>query len=136
MPESIVDFSDGKAKAAVLNRLRGLSGKHRVEVTKYRPRRSDRQNRYYWPCFVSPFGEYMRDQGEHVTDLECHEILKSMFLRKTVTNWQTGEAFDYTQSTTDLNTSDFNAYLDACAEWLASTFGIVIPEPSEYHETE
>jgi hypothetical protein len=134
--ESIVDFDDGRAKAAMLNQIRGLRGKHRVEITKHRPRRSDRQNRYYWPCFVSPFGQYMREQGEHVTDLQCHEILKNMFLRETATNWQTGDAFDFTRSTADLNTHDFNAYLDACAAWLSETLGIIVPEPSDYHETE
>ena len=136
MAESIIDFDDGRAKADLLNRLRGLRGKHRVEIVKYRRRRSDRQNRYYWPCFVAPFGHFMREQGENLTDLQCHEILKRMFLRKTAVNWQTGDAFDFTQSTADLNTHDFNQYLDACAVWLADSLGIIVPDPADYHETE
>lgn len=137
MPETIVNMSDAKMKSRVLNRMRLLRGKYRIEVTKYRPRRSDRQNRYYWPCFVAPFAEFLRDQGEHVTDEEAHEILKHKFLRKTTIAPTTGEELEYVRpTTTTLTTSEFNEYLDRCAHWLADMFGIEIPDSTDYHERE
>lgn len=134
MPEQIIDMNDAVRRTQLLNVLGSLRGPWRVDWRKYRPRRSDRQNAYYWPCFVQQLGAYLRDQGEHYTDHQVHEILKHRFLRKS--GEVNGENVEYTQSTADLNTVEFNAYLDACAAWLADFFGIIVPEPSEYREAE
>lgn len=133
MPELIIDMDDAVRRTQILNTLRALRGPWRLVWKRYRPRRSDRQNRYYWPCFVQPFAQYLRDQGEHLTELEAHEMLKHKFLRRSVE--ANGEHMEYTPSTTELDTGEFNAYLDACAAWLADFFGIVVPEPNEYRET-
>lgn len=134
MPEAIIDMSNARESSQFLNGLRRLRGKHRFEFVRYRPRRSDRQNKYYWPCFVVPFADFLRDQGEQVTDLQAHELLKHKFLRQTVVDKRTGEAMDYTRSTTELDTAEFNRFLDDCAAWLADMFGIIVPEPDAYRE--
>ena len=134
MAERIIDMSDAVARSKFLNDLRQLGGRYRFEITRYRPRRTDRQNRYYWPCFVHSFGQYLRDQGEHYTDNEAHEMLKHRFLRQS--KEVNGEHLEYTRSSAELNTSEFNAYLDACAAWLSTFFNIVVPDPNEYRERE
>ena len=137
MAERVVDMSIPKDAAAFINALRKLRGRYRFDIRKHRARRSDRQNRYYWPCFVHVLGGYLRDQGETTTDNEAHEILKHKFLQMSVmADHATGEMVEYTRSTTELDTSEFNEYLDRCAHWLSDFFGIIVPEPSEYRETQ
>ena len=132
--ERIVNMSNQRDAFVFLNELKRLKGPYRFEVVQHRPRRSDRQNRYYWPCFVQPFATFLRDQGEFCTDDEAHEVLKYRFLRKSKMNKVTAEVVDFVPSTTSLNTTEFNEYLDRVAAWLADTFGIIVPEPDVYHE--
>lgn len=128
MPEMIANMSDDALKARIINRIRQLEGRHRIDVTKYRPRRSDRQNRYYWPCIVKPFGDALREAGNDYTNHQAHEILKHKFLRRENINMATGEVLAFTESTANLDTSEFNEYLDRCAAWLAG-LGIEVPDP-------
>jgi disulfide bond formation protein DsbB len=73
----IIDFDRQGERQMILDKLKELRGRQRVSITKYRPRRSDRQNRYYFPCFVKVFGEYLREQGnDHVSDEDVHEFFK------------------------------------------------------------
>lgn len=130
----LIDFNEERERAKLWRILKGLRGKQRVEIAQYRTRRSDRQNRFYWPCFVQPFANFLREQGEAVSELDAHEILKSRYLRKGIVDEKTGEVMEWTRSTTELTTSEFNEYLDKCAAWLADMFGFVFPDSSEYHE--
>ena len=132
MAEMIANMDDARLRSRIVNAIASKRGMWRIDVTRYRPRRSDRQNRFYWPCCVKPFGEFLREQGEAVTDQDAHAILKHKFLRKTVEAG--GERVDITRSTTDLDTAEFNEYLDACAAWLADMFGFAMPDPADYHE--
>ena len=135
MDERILNLSDPKQKAELYGLIGGLRGPHRVSWCRHRPRRTDRQNRYYWPCFVKPFGDFLREQGEMVTDDEAHELMKAKFLRRSVVNPATGEVIGETvPSTTALDTSEFNVYLEQCAYWLADMFHIVVPEPDVWRE--
>lgn len=135
MPEVIVNLSAPQEKRMLLEKIRGLEGPHRIEIVKHRKRRSDRQNRYYWPCFVQPFADFLRGQGETITDDEAHLLMRAKFLRQTVVNRETGEAIGQRiRSTTELTTEEFNNYLELCAQWLAENFDIVVPEPDVYRE--
>ena len=135
MSEAIINMSNEAKKFALLNRLKRLEGPHRISVVKYRPRRSDRQNRYYWPCFVRPFADFIRDQGERITDEHAHQMLKHRFLKRDAIDKRTGEVVgEYTKSTTSLDTAEFNEYLDQVAYWLSDMFGIMVPDPDDYHE--
>lgn len=134
MESLLIDFNNEKDRARLWRVLKRLRGKHRVEVAQYRPRRSDRQNRFYWPCFVQPFADFLKDQGEAVSELDAHEILKSRYLRKAISDPKTGEVMEWTRSTTELSTGEFNEYLDKCAAWLADMFGFIMPNPSDYYE--
>jgi hypothetical protein len=132
--EIIVDFSSQDSKARLWSVLRSCRGKVRVEMCQHRPRRTDRQNRYYWPCFVMPFCAFLKEQGDAVTDTDAHEVLKGQFLRDTKTI--KGRKVEYVRSTTKLSTSEFNEYLDQCAAFLASYCDIIVPSPDLYHERE
>jgi hypothetical protein len=131
----VIDFDEPREKAAYIHHVRTLTGRVRVEETRYRPRRSDRQNRYYWPCFVEPFSDWLAvEWGAPVTPEHAHAILKTRYLTARVTNPDTGESLEYVRSTTELDTAEFNQYLDNVASFLAETCGFEVPEPSIYHE--
>lgn len=132
----IDDLSNARVKARLIAAIGGMQGTWRVEMCRYRPRRTDRQNRYYWPCFVKPFADYLVEQGNEFDDAEdsAHEILKREFLSSTVTDRKSGQVFTFQRSTTKLTTVEFNAYLDRCARMLAEECGIVVPEPNVFHE--
>ncbi len=124
-----IDFDLAEDRRFLHNALKKLRGIYRIEITKWRPRRTDPQNRRYWPALVAPFAEFLREQGEPVTDLQAHELLKGKFLRKTWLDKKTGEACDYTRSTTELDVAEFNQYMEQVENWLAD-FGIIVEEPT------
>jgi hypothetical protein len=112
----------------VVNGLRNLKpGKrYRLEIVEDRPRRSDRQNRYYWPCIVVPFAEWLTEQyGETKTQETAHEVLKDTFLRTPICDELGDVPFDVmgnppmrTRSTTELDTGEFAKYVDDCRQLL------------------
>lgn len=122
------DFNDTSHVARLHAHLRSLRGIQRIEICQYRERRSDKQNSRYWPCIVAPFADWLREQGDTFTNLQAHELLKHKFLRKTFVDTQSGEALDYTQSTTELDTAEFTHYMEDCENWLAEFCGIIVPE--------
>ncbi len=136
------NLSDHRDKQKLLESVRSLAGEHRVEITRWRPRRSDRQNRFYWPCFVQQFSDWLSAEWERgVHEDEAHSILKDRFLRVPVTTADGETVFDVagdpvmrTRSTTELTTTEFNLYLDCCAEFLREWCKITVPDPCTYHE--
>lgn len=137
MDELVTNFSDANEKRAFLAKFGAMQGTYRIEYCHYRARRSDRQNRFYWPCFCEPFAEFRREQGEGFTKDDAHEFFKIKFLSQTVVDFSTGEVDGITvRSTTTLTTSDFNEYLDKIAAWLNQKIGFTFPDPSIYHETD
>jgi hypothetical protein len=106
----------------------------RIEICDYRPRRTDRQNRLYWPTRVKPFADWLGEQyGVPPDEDRAHRIFKDTFLRVPECNPMTGETmFDLngdpmmrTRSTRQLNTEEFSMYLDQCDNLLEELCGII-----------
>jgi hypothetical protein len=135
MKDQLVNMSEPRERGMLLDYLRTLEGMHRVNVVRFRPRRTDRQNRYYWPVFVQTFVDYLEAQGCKHTPQEVHEMFRHKFLQ---TNVKIVDEMwvNITRSTTELATAEFNKYLDDIAMWLADMFHIVLPGPSVYREVE
>ena len=139
----IIDLADPRNARVALDALRSfLFGLHkgvvRIEVMEQRRRRSDRQNRFYWPCIVQPLADFLRAQAdapvnESEADDMAHNMLKAQFLAHTV--YVGTRKVRYVGSTTALSTAEFNDYLDRCIGWLLE-IGVLreAPEPSVYHE--
>jgi hypothetical protein len=126
----VIDFDDPTQKGLVLSRIRPLEGKWRLELVRYRPRRSDRQNAAYWPLVVEPFADYLTSEwGEYTSPETAHEILKQNLLRRRMVNKATGETLEYVGSTTELDTAEFSDYFERCAEFLAQNCGITVQNP-------
>jgi hypothetical protein len=135
--ELVIDTDNPREILTLIEACRNMrgTGKVRVTFTALRARRSDRQLRYYWPCFVQPFADWLRGHGnDHFTDEMAHEVLKRMFLERSTVNRKTGTVLTYVASTGDLSTFEFNGYLEQCAAFLAQECDIVVPEPDVWRE--
>lgn len=90
--------------------------------------RSSSQNRYY-------FGVVLPRISEHTgfTTEEAHEVLKYRFLKswKTIKTTRGHEEVEYIRSTTDLNTSEFEAYMSKVREFSSQNLQCWVPEPHE-----
>lgn len=133
--EAIIDLTPQSNRDQLIARIDMLRGLHRVCIVKHRPRRSDRQLRYYFPCFCEPFANWITEEwGEPCSKLDAHEWFKLTFNAVERRDPVTGKVIRIPQSTAKLTTVQFNQYLDNIANFLASYCGIVVPEPSVYHE--
>lgn len=94
--------------------------------------RSGQQNRYYFGCVLPLIKDGLIDVGyrEISTNEETHDLMKYMFLKKQITNEETGEVIETIGSTTKLSTIEFNDYIDRIAQFAAEMLGVVIPPPN------
>ena len=101
--------------------------RYEVHIKRYRPKRTDNQNRYYWSAVVPAITEELAGVVTEQTKQETHDGLRARFL--TVQD----ERLPRIRSTTGLTTVEFNAYIDEIVLWAAEWLHIVIPPP-EYRE--
>lgn len=109
-------------KTALFNDyIRTLRGK-RVNVTirKWKCTRSNNQNNYYFGVVCKVLGDYFG-----YTEEEMHDALKYKFLRKGACDIET------VQSTTKLNTAEFEEYLENVRRWAAIEYNVIVPLPNE-----
>lgn len=98
--------------------------KVRIEVEKYKAKRSDAQNRYFWAlCTI------LSKELGYTKDEVC-EILKFKFLRRSKLDETTGELFEYLGSTSALNKLEFADFTTEVIQW-AATLNIILPQPGE-----
>ncbi len=89
-------------------------------IRKERSQRSTNQNNYYFGVVCKVLGDYF---GYEVD--EMHEALKLKFL-------QVGPCDVPTiKSTTKLNTTEFEDYLERIRRWAATEYSVVVPLPNE-----
>lgn len=106
--------------------LSSLRGEVEMIVRKWKKKRTDNQNRYYWgvivPLLCDSLGYY---------DEEMHEALKWKFLRN-----KEREKLPTVKSTVSLSTIEFKNYIERIITWAAEQ-GIIIPDPTqiEYDNT-
>lgn len=126
--QHILDCANLEQKRALLSRIGALRGRWRVELTHFRPRRTEKQNAFYWPGVVVPFADYLSAQDYDITTAEqAHEILKARFLTVDVVNKETGETIGTrVRSTTELDIGEFQLYVERCQSWLSEFFGLVL----------
>lgn len=127
----IADFDRPDERRKALACVGALSGRHRIELTPYRARRSDPQNRWYWGCIVSAFYAFLHEQDYNINHPEqAHELIKAKFLTVDVASKTTGEVIaQRVRSTTELSTAEFSDYCERTRAWLLDFFGIVVPDP-------
>ena len=121
----LVDLSNPSERMNFINSLNQFAGQHRIDIVKFRKRRSDKQNRAYWPCIVTPFHQALRERGYNdISEDQSHEILKKTFLERTLHDANGEITYTWVESTTKLNTKEFAEYVEQCCQLLAEEFGI------------
>jgi len=100
-------------------------GPARITIERYRKKRTDPQNRYYWKIVVRIVGQYCG-----YTDEEAHDALKWKFLRVPAVGVKAGMP-DTVRSTASLNTEEFEEYLETVKRWAATELQLYIPDPNE-----
>lgn len=123
------DFRKTESKQKLFNHLKSLENVYRVEIKRYTENRSGNQNRYYWGVVIQMFSEYSGFFPD-----EVHELLKNKFLKYDKAFKDTGESVTISRSTTDLDTWEFEQYLEQCRIYAATVLEIVIPLPNECME--
>lgn len=129
--KAVVDCDNAALRARLGAYVERLRGRQRIEIVRYRPRRSDRQNAYYWPCIVEPFAQWLSEHwGENFTADDAHAILKGRLLVREFVDPATGELFSRVGSTADLTTLEFSQYVDRAKQLLLEYCEIAVPPPS------
>ena len=100
--------------------LHSLRGEVELVVRKWRKKRTDKQNRYYWGVVIPILCESFGYSNE-----EMHEALKWKFLKN-----RKSDKLVTVKSTAGLSTIGFNNYVDGIVRWSAQE-GIVIPDPDQ-----
>lgn len=98
------------------------------------PRRSDRQNRYYWGVVVALVMEALQQLGHEVNTELTHEFLKGKFNAKPLWNGEGEVIGEIGETTTKMNRAEFGEYLEKIKRWSATFLSLYIPEPGEQME--
>ena len=110
-------------------------GSYLVSIRSTKGRSND-QNAYYWGVVVPLVYEGLKESGfDTVRNAnDAHEIMKSLFLK--VCEEKDGIKIERVQSTTDLSTIEFSAFLLNISTWAADYLSVAIPEPNQQLEFE
>jgi hypothetical protein len=95
------------------------------KITREKQRSLD-QNAYYWGVVV----KILAGETGYTKD-EMHEALKVKFL-----TYENVKGIPTVLSTANLNTKQFEVYLEMVRRWAAMDLGIVIPEPNQVDFTD
>lgn len=131
MLDVVLNFDVDADKRKLYGVLKHLKGKHRIEICRYKPRRSDAQNRYYWGV-VMPYAStaLTETQGETFDCETAHEFFKGVFLARPVVNKKTGELMStMVGSSAVLDTARYSEYVEQVRTWLAEYCGVMVPDP-------
>jgi len=118
----VLYLNDARGYAAL---LKSLAGK-KVAIKVGKPQRSDNQRRFYFGVIV----KILADEWGYNPPEQMHDALREEFLRLEA-DPEHGKPLPTVRSTSDLNTAEFEDYLDRIRAWAATDYGIVLPFPNE-----
>lgn len=79
--------------------------------------------------------DHIQELGNDMQKIELRELLKFKFLKKDILlDADTGEMASIIKSTADLNTGEWEDFMEQIRAWAAEIFGIEIPLPNEQLE--
>ena len=106
-----------------------------LKISKKSRKRTSPQNRYYWGVIVFYWQQILeQEHGDHVTQAQTHEFLKSNFNYFEIVNKETGECLRLPKSTTENKTFEMEEYHEICRQKALEFFNVVIPLPNEQLE--
>jgi hypothetical protein len=127
MIELTIDFSSNEKKEKLWKILKTLKPKkYEISIKQYRENRSMPQLRYYWGVVLS-----ILSNETGFTPEELHEVLKLKFNTQTKVIKHTGEEVFFGGSTGDLDTMQFEDYLEKIKTWAIQEINTYIPDPNQ-----
>src|SRR5687767_10878691 len=132
-PPLVLNFDNVETKRRVMQKIQRLKGLHEVSIRPRKLTRSLNANAYYHVAVCASFLEWLRENwGDNsITHEQAHELLKRKVLgaiEKVDKN--TGEVFEITPTSHDMDQYEFGEFIEKAAAWLAEFTGIVVI-PSE-----
>lgn len=113
-----------------IEELRQLDGCDVEVIVKRSRTRSSQQNRYYWGAVIPVVAAGLQELGVRMTAEQTHDLLKYKFCKtEIVTN--DGDILTTLGSTTQMDTAEFNIFVEQVQQWAAEYLRVVIPEPNE-----
>lgn len=129
-------FEGGKLRCEAFVSWLREPGRRAVKITAQddKPTRSSQQNRYYHGVVVREIGLGLAAMGWEPRECRhdtVHDMLKRRFLSEDRPLGSDGEYVTIVRSTTDLDTTEFGAYVDHCVRFAAEYLGVMVPAPGE-----
>ena len=131
--QPIFDYTVTKKNRGFCNELEFRSylkslreGKYYISVQKYRKKRSNEQNRYYWGVIIKMLCQELG--YEHWESEQVHKELGQMFYL------EEGKFNKYVRSTTEYTTAEFEIKMELIRRWALDFHNINIPLPNEIPE--
>lgn len=125
----ITNFDSTESKQKLFDVLKMMKGTKLIKIEKYSKKRSNPQNRYYHGVVLKYLSE---TTGFSVS--EMHEVLKAKFLPYERANRVTSEVVQFGRSTTELNTLQYEEFLEQVRIWAINELDCFIPLPNEVIE--
>jgi hypothetical protein len=116
----------------LFNKIKEVDGRGELTYTPFK-KRSLPQNAFMHGVLIPEFRRALNSVGysEVKTDEQAKLIMKSMFLRSTITNELTGEVVEYIKDTHSLTREEMAALYDEVIQFCAENMSYVIPYPNE-----
>jgi len=102
----------------------------KITIEESKKTRSPGQNRYYWGIIIPMVKDMFTEYGNVVDSEDVHSFLKLEVGKLTKTIKTPEKAYTVTSSR-NLNTKQFEDYLEAIRAWGAEQ-GLIIPLPNEH----
>lgn len=110
----------------------------RVQITVERPKRSLKQNNYYWGVVIETVRKALLEAGQPLSAKALHEHFKHKYLgvkgSAEYVDEATGEMYEIVEppSTTDLDTTEMHDYIEHIRnDELVLALGCYVPAPGE-----
>lgn len=137
MREAFVNIREGKITnpVTVKNLFTLPDGRYLAKVDNTKKRTSP-QNNFYWGAVLPLVKAGLRDLGymEIKTNEDAHEVLKSLFLKRTIKSEISGDEIPIMGSTAELTTQEFMEFIEEINIWTSSYMGVSLPSPNEQME--
>ncbi len=106
--------------------------RYKLIIRRWRNNRSDNQNGYYWGVVIKALSD-----ATGFTSDEMHEAMKLMFLRRkeevqiSVDGKIKFIVMETADSTANMDTLQFEDYVEGVRRWASQELGVYIPAPNE-----
>jgi hypothetical protein len=125
-----------KGSKAIRNAIDELSnGRWVVTIAKYKKKRSNNQNRFYFGNFIASQIECFQERwGETYRQEQVHDWNKANFWADSHINEDTGEVIMKPASSTDNNTIEWEEKLEKIRQWFRQNMDWELPFPLQQTE--